>query len=69
MEDSCQEIYINMDDSGVLHSNEKCCIYGGIVFASKKDQEIFGRKYKIILKEIKCKYCQSDISRCSHICP
>lgn len=69
MEDSCQEIYINMDDSGVLHSNEKCCIYGGIVFTSKKDQEIFGRKYKSILKEIKCKYCQSDISRCSHICP
>lgn len=64
-----QEIYINMDDSGVLHSNERCCIYGGIVFTNKLDQENFGRKYKNILNKIKCKYCCSDISRCSHICP
>lgn len=42
-----QEIYINMDDSGVLHPNERCCIYGGIVFTNKLDQENFGRKYII----------------------
>ncbi len=64
-----QEIYINMDDSGVLHPNEKCCIYGGIVFTSKLDQENFGRKYKKILNQIKCKYCHSDITKCSHVCP
>lgn len=64
-----QEIYISMDDSGVLHTNERCCIYGGIVFTSKLDQENFGRKYKTILNKIKCKYCRSDILRCSHICP
>ncbi len=59
-----QEIYINMDDSGVLHSNERCCIYGGIIFTNKLDQENFGRKYKSILSKIKCKYCRSDISKC-----
>lgn len=64
-----QEIHINMDDSGVLHSNEKCCVYGGIVFTSKLEQENFGRKYKSILNKIKCKYCHSDITRCCHICP
>lgn len=69
MKNNYQEIYINMDDSGVLHSNEKCCIYGGVVFTSKIEQENFGRKYKSILKQIKCKYCHSDISKCSHICP
>lgn len=64
-----QEIYINMDDSGVLHSNERCCIYGGIVFTNKINQENFGRKYKNILNQIKCKYCHSNISKCLHICP
>lgn len=64
-----QEIYINMDDSGVLHSNEKCCIYGGIVFTNKLEQENFGRKYKSILNKIKCNYCQSNVSKCLHICP
>ena len=58
-----------MDDSGVLHSNERCCVYGGIVFTNKLDQENFGRKYKSILNKIKCKYCHSDISKCLHICP
>ena len=58
-----------MDDSGVLHPNERCCVYGGIVFTNKLEQENFGRKYKSILKKIKCKYCHSDISKCSHICP
>lgn len=69
MKANYQEIFINMDDSGVLHTNEKCCIYGGIVFTSKLSQENFERKYKNILNRIKCKYCQSDISKCLHICP
>jgi len=69
MQDKTQEIYINMDDSGVLHSNENCCVYGGIVFTSKKEQEDFGRKYRKILNQIKCKYCRSNITKCSHICP
>ena len=40
-----------------------------IDFTNKLEQENFGRKYKSILKKIKCKYCHSDISKCSHICP
>ena len=58
-----------MDDSGVLHPNERCCIYGGIVFTNKLDQENFGRKYKSILNKIKCKYCYSNLSKCRHKCP
>jgi len=69
MNNNYQEIYINMDDSGILHLNDKCCIYGGIVFTSKIEQENFGRKYKSILNRIKCKYCPTNISKCSHICP
>lgn len=69
MKENYQEIYINMDDSGVLHSNERCCVYGGIVFTNKLEQENFGRKYKKILNQIKCKYCYSDITKCIHKCP
>lgn len=64
-----QEIYINIDDSGVLHINEKCCVYGGIVFIGKQSQDDFGRKYKKILNQIKCYYCKSDKTKCHHICP
>ncbi len=58
-----------MDDSGVLHPNERCCIYGGIVFTNKLNQENFGRKYKSILNKIKCKYCYLNLSKCRHKCP
>lgn len=64
-----QELYINMDDSGVLHRNEYCCIYGGLVFMSKQHQDDFGRKYKSILNRIKCCYCKSNMRKCYHICP
>ena len=47
-----KKIYINMDDSRVLHSNERCCVYGGIVFTDKLEQEKFGRKYKTILNKM-----------------
>lgn len=64
-----QEIYINMDDSGVLHNNENYCIYGGVVFTSKNNQDIFGRKYKKILNSIKCSYCKSKKENCNFKCP
>lgn len=69
MKNNCQEIFINMDDSGVLHPNDKCCIYGGIAFVGRNEQDDFDRKYKSILNKIKCKYCKSDISKCHHRCP
>ena len=31
------KIYILMDDSGKLNSNENSCIYGGLFFYSNKD--------------------------------
>ncbi len=64
-----QELYINMDDSGVLHQNEYCSIYGGLIFFSKQQQDDFGRKYKSILNKIKCCYCKSNKLKCCHICP
>lgn len=67
--DVTQIIYINMDDSGVLHYNEQYCIYGGIVFIGSEKRDNFIRKYKSSIKKIKCCYCQSDISKCKHKCP
>ena len=58
-----------MDDSGVLHQNEYCSIYGGLIFFSKQQQDDFGRKYKSILNKIKCCYCKSNKLKCCHICP
>lgn len=69
IDDDFQVIYINMDDSGVLHYNEEYCIYGGVVFVGAENREIFIRKYKSSIRQIKCCYCQSDISRCKHKCP
>ena len=31
-----QEIYINMDDSGKLSTHARVCVYGGLIFLSKK---------------------------------
>lgn len=58
-----------MDDSGILHKNDKVCIYGGIVFTSKVEQENFERKYNSILNRIKCAYCRSNKNKCKHKCP
>ncbi len=64
-----QQIYINMDDSGVLHKNEKYCVYGGVVFIGKESRDKFIRQYKGVLNGIKCDYCPSDRSKCHHKCP
>lgn len=64
-----QTVYINMDDSGVLHKNDKYCIYGGIVFVGKEKRDKFIRQYKGILNVIKCHYCKYDSSNCHHKCP
>lgn len=64
-----QQIFINMDDSRVLHYNEEICVYGGIAFISKKSKEDFERKYKSILKDINCSYCRKCKEKCNHKCP
>lgn len=60
-----QTIYINIDDSGKLVDSEKVSSYAGLVFTSKKEKDKFITQYRSIVKDIKCKYCQQDISVCS----
>lgn len=64
-----QTIYINMDDSGVLHQNDSYCVYGGIVFIGKERRDKFIRQYKSILNGIKCEYCPNKKTNCPHKCP
>lgn len=64
-----QNVFINMDDSGVLHRNDKYCVYGGIVFTDKKEMDAFRRKYKKALSQINCKYCRENRENCKHNCP
>ena len=61
-----QEIYINMDDSGKLSTHEQVCVYGGLIFLSKKDKDKFITQYRSIIKDIRCKYCKKE---CNHKCP
>ena len=63
-----QELYINLDDSGKFTCKEKICVYGGIVFLSKKEKDKFITQYRSIIKSIKCKYCTNN-KKCNHICP
>ena len=63
-----QEIYINLDDSGKLTPKERICVYGGIVFLSKKEKDKFITQYKSIIADIRCKYCcNKDV--CKNQCP
>lgn len=62
------EIFILMDDSGKLNSNESCCIYGGLFFYNSKDYMNFINKYKSIVKSIRCKYCKKDSTNCDKNC-
>lgn len=64
-----QEIYINMDDSGILHKNDLYCIYGGIAFVGKDNRDCFIRKYNSIKNKIRCNYCSSKKENCHHRCP
>lgn len=62
------EIYILMDDSGKLNSNENSCIFGGLFFYSNKDYINFINKYKSIIDSIKCSYCSKDKTICDQDC-
>lgn len=67
MQNKLQEIYINLDDSGKLTTNEQVCVYGGIVFLSKNSKDKFITQYRSIINEIKCKYCHKK--DCNKKCP
>ena len=60
-----QTIYINIDDSGKLVSNEKVAVYAGLVFTSKKEKDKFITQYRSIVQSIKCKYCKQEITQCT----
>ncbi len=62
------KIYILMDDSGKLNSNENSCIYGGLFFYSNKDYINFINKYKNIINSIKCSYCSKHNKSCDTNC-
>ena len=60
-----QTIYINIDDSGKLVCTEKVAIYAGLVFTSKLEKDKFITQYRNIVQNIKCKYCNKDITNCT----
>lgn len=60
-----QTIYINIDDSGKLVTNERVAIYAGLVFTSKKEKDKFITQYRSIVQDIKCKYCNKNIITCN----
>lgn len=62
-----QTIYINLDDSGKLSKKENICVYGGLVFLSKKEKDKFITQYRSIINDIQCKYCQNKL--CDNKCP
>ena len=66
-----QKLYFFMDESGLLTVNDPYFVYGGIWFTSQTEKNNFKRKYKSIIKDIKCKYCSVfiDMGLCLHVCP
>jgi hypothetical protein len=62
------EIFIVMDDSGKLNSNESSCIFGGLFFYSSTDYMNFINKYKSVINSIKCKYCKKNADNCDKEC-
>lgn len=68
MSDKTQIIYINLDDSGALNENEKFCIYGGVLFYSKKERDKFITQYRGIVNKTKHHYCKEDTTNCGKKC-
>jgi len=62
------EIFILMDDSGKINSNENSCIYGGLFFFSNTEYINFINKYKSIINNIKCSYCRKNNTDCNKDC-
>lgn len=63
------EIYLSMDDSGKLNKNEEWTVYAGLIFLSSEQRELFIRKYKRAVEDIKCGYCKEEKGHCSLQCP
>lgn len=63
-----QEVFISMDDSGVLCKHDTCTVFGGIVFLNRAEKVKFSSRYQNIIDKIQCKYCDHS-SLCNHRCP
>lgn len=64
-----QHIYLYMDDSGKISTKEEYAIFAGIIFKTKQEKNEFINKYRTIIKDIKCNYCNEDIKECEKGCP
>ncbi len=62
------ELFIYMDDSGVLTKNEGTFVYAGLFFYSAEEYNTFIIRYKSIIDDIKCKYCKNK-HKCNNDCP
>lgn len=60
-----QIVCINIDDSGKLVDTEKVAVYAGLVFTSKQEKDKFITQYRSIVNNIRCNYCNKDISICT----
>lgn len=58
-----------MDDSGKISKSEDYAVFGGIVFSNSNEKSMFMNKYRAIISEIKCSYCEFEKSSCSKTCP
>ncbi|MCR5794072.1 MAG: DUF3800 domain-containing protein [Solobacterium sp.] len=64
-----QHIYLYMDDSGKISRYEDYSVFAGIVFTNSKEKSEFTNKYRSIINDIKCKYCQFNKNCCNKNCP
>jgi len=63
------DIFISMDDSGKLNSNEDYLVFAGLVIIGQSKRSKFLTSYKIIIDQIKCGYCFQEKETCDNNCP
>lgn len=63
-----QHVYLYMDDSGKISRYEDYAIFAGIVFTNTNQKSEFSNKYRRIINDIKCNYCESQPANCDKKC-
>lgn len=64
-----QDIFISIDDSGKLTHKESCNVFCGLCFTSQSERDKFINAYRNIINDIQCSYCSNCIESCEHDCP
>lgn len=64
-----QHVYLYIDDSGKISKYEDYAIFAGIVFYDSNQKSEFMNKYRSIINEIKCSYCEFSVGSCNNHCP